>query len=385
MDYHLKPIEQFISTYLTPKNTFVERVHDIILDSLLIKLDEQFEMIKGQISESYYSFDEESTSTHFIQNHQHKIVIMTNQVSLNLAQENGSGAKSKKTVQKKVIRKLSALLKFLETEYNHCLDNSYFITTEYGIEKAFEYSKFLAKLNSPFFYCDSLMKIAIEPIETFIKSEKTKYKHFKIEYLDRLVAELDRLQRNSEYSFKNNLINVLISINFNNNDFMLYLTNMILNQIYKKETADEQVLTLRWHQKHYRQRISKRNMAFLIHRQNIKDQIVSWITEEIKFIEKSKQAQTIDNHYSVNTVVLDKFKLDLSMDQFCFLVKVGLVTGILVTEDVKALSILLSKHFSTKKKKNISADSIRNRIYKFEIEKPEILRSELINWINYNL
>ena len=47
MDYHLKPIQQFISNYLTPNNTFVDRVVDVILDSLLIKLDEQFEMIKG--------------------------------------------------------------------------------------------------------------------------------------------------------------------------------------------------------------------------------------------------------------------------------------------------------------------------------------------------
>ena len=148
MDYLLKPIQQFISNYLTPKNTFVERLHDVILDSLLIKLDEQFEMIKGQISESYYSFDEESTSTHFIQNHQHKIVIMTNQLSLNLMQENSAATKSKKTIQKVLIEKLSILLNFLETEYAHCLDSSYNITTAYGNEKAMESASFLANIDT---------------------------------------------------------------------------------------------------------------------------------------------------------------------------------------------------------------------------------------------
>ena len=182
MDYHLKPIEQFISNYLTPNNTFVDRVHEVILDSLLIMLGNQFERIKGQISESYYSFDDERTSSYFIQNHQHKIVIMTNQISLSLAQENGSAAEAKKTVQSSLIKSLSALLKFLETEYAHCLDNSCYITSAHGNDKAFEYSNFLAALDNPFYYADTLIKIALEPINTFINGDKTSYTHARIKY-----------------------------------------------------------------------------------------------------------------------------------------------------------------------------------------------------------
>ncbi|MCK5371964.1 MAG: hypothetical protein KAQ62_25560, partial [Cyclobacteriaceae bacterium] len=268
MDYHLKPIQQFISNYLTPNNTFVERLHDVILDSLLIKLDEQFEMIKGQISESYYSFDEERTSTYFIQNHQHKIVLMANQLSLHILQQNGSTSKTKKIIQNSLVKKLSALLQFLEIEYVHCLDNNYYITSEFGNEKAFEYLKFLATLDSSFYYCDTLLKIAIDPIETFIHNDKTTYIYAKIKYYDKLVMELAKIRRKADFGFKNDLVTLLISINFNNTEFLAYLTSMILKQVSQMDSVEEQLIKLKWHQKQYRQRQSKTDMAFLVNRRN---------------------------------------------------------------------------------------------------------------------
>ena len=47
-------------------------------------------------------------------------------------------------------------MKFLENEYQHCLDNQYFITAEYGMEKAREYSKFLGNLKQ----CLLLLRLA---------------------------------------------------------------------------------------------------------------------------------------------------------------------------------------------------------------------------------
>ena len=124
---------------------------------------------------------------------------------------------------------------------------------------------------------------------------------------------------------------------------------------------------------------------FLIHRPNIKDQIVSWITEEIRYLEKRKKILTKDHHYLIENDIPGKLKLDLSVDQFCYLIKAGLETGLIMAEDVKALSILLSKYVSTKRKENISANSIRNKIYQFQVEDPESLRDTIKNWLNYCL
>lgn len=381
MQYHLKPIEQFISIYLMPNNTFVERIQEIILDSLLRLLDNQFERIKGQISESYYTFDEEKTSTYFIQNHQHKIVIMANQISMNISKENGSAAEAKKKIQYSLIEKLSTLLKFLETEYAHCLDSSYFITSPTGNEKAHEYSKFLITLDNPFYFADTLVRIAIEPINTFINGNKTSYTHANIKYFDKLVKELKRLHKKADMGLKKDLVDLLIFINFNNTDFLAYLTSMILNQVSKKESVEEQLIQLKWHQKQYRQRQSKSDIAFLPNRRNIKDQVVSWLSEEIKFLEASKQLISLKNHAEGN-LGDTKLQLDLTVDQVAVITKIAKDSGIIKNEELTSVARIISKSVSTKRKSSISSSNLFNSMYKIEIENPEELKNKLTDWIN---
>ncbi|MCK5278022.1 MAG: hypothetical protein KAK04_05775, partial [Cyclobacteriaceae bacterium] len=338
--------------------------------------------IKGQISESYYSFDEERISTYFIQNHQHKIVIMTNQISLNLSQENGSAAEAKKTIQNSLITRLSALLKFLETEYAHCLDASYYITSAFGNEKAFEYSKFLATLENPFYHADTLVKIALEPINTFIHNDKTTYTYEKIKYFDKLVKELKRLHRKADMGLKKDLVGLMIFINFNNTDFLIYLTSMILDQVSRMGSVEEQLIKLKWHQKQYRQRQSKTDMAFLVNRRNIKDQVTRWISEEIKFLESSKQPISLKNHEEGNTLEDAKLQLDLTVDQIAVLVRIAKESGILKNEELNPVARLISKFVSTKRQSTISSANLYNCIYKIEIENPDALKAKITGWLN---
>lgn len=380
MDYHLKPIEQFISNYLIPNNTFVDRVPDAFVECLLNMINNQFERIKGQISESYYSFDKERTSTFFIQNHQHKIVIMTNQVSLNLRQENGLGSEVKKIIENSLINRLSSLLKFLETEYAHCLDTSYYITTSYGNEKAFEYSKFLATLHNPFYYTDTLIKIALEPIKTFINSDKTTYTHERITYFDILVKELKRLHSKRDLGLKKDLVDLLIFINFNNTDFLAYITRMILTQVSRMDTVKEQLIKLKWHQKQYRQRLSKTDIAFLANRKNIKEQVVRWITEEIRFLESSNQPISLENLTPGNAMEDTKLKLDLTVDQIAALTRIGKECGIIQNEELSTVARIITKFVSTKRQSTISSDNLYNSFYKIEIENPESLKQKIAKW-----
>lgn len=383
MKYYLKPIEQFVSIYLNHKDTFIERVDDgILLKSIFNILNAQFETIKYEISQSYYSFDEERVSTHFIQKHQRKLVFLANQISFDMAQENGSASNSKKMIQGFTISKLNNLLKYIEDEYKHCLDNSYYITTEYAREKAREYSDFLAGLSSPFYYCDSLMKIAREPIETFIDSKKTTYNHSKIKYLDRLVKELQRVQKISEYSFKTNLINTLININFNNANFFYYLTNMIHEQVKSKDTSASKILVLRLNLKQYRQKIIKNNIAFLNHRHNIKDQVISWINDELEFTERSQQYPDKAKTKLLSSPTDERINLDLSVDQFAVLMRIAIEKRIITNDEFKPVLNILSKVISTKKAPSPSVGNLWNGAYRYELNDIGDIKSNLKKWLN---
>ena len=147
-----------------------------------------------------------------------------------------------------------------------------------------------------------------------------------------------------------------------------------------QKTPEQQLIKLKWHQKYFRQQVIKNDMAFLIHRHNIKDQIISWISEEINYLESNNQLLTIQNKniFPPDTKIL----LNVSVEQFAFLIKAGIESDILIVEDVVAFSELICKYFSTKKQANISISSLRNRIYKYKFDDPEALKSNILNWIS---
>jgi len=381
MNYYLKPIEQFVSIYLNHKDTFIERVDDsLLMQSIFNILDAQFETIKFQISQSYYSFDEETVSTHFIQKHQRKIVFLANQISLDMSRENGSASDSRKMVQTYTISKLNHLLKYIEDEYRHCLDNSYFITTECARQKAKQYAQFLAGLSSPFYYCDSLMKIALEPLRTFIDRENHNYDHKKIKYLDRLIQELQRVQQISSNPFKTNLINALININFNNANFFYYLTRMINKQVEAKGDRQGKIMVLRLNLKQFRQKIMKNDIAFINHRHNIKDQIISWINDELDYLERTS-FNTSNENQPRNMAVNQRIILDLSVEQLAVLTKIAKETGIIKNEQYRPIIDIVSGFCSTKKSSNPSVKNLSNISHTLNIENPQQIKADFIRWL----
>ena len=156
MDYHLKPIEQFVSTYLKPNESFINRLGQACVEDIIVKMIMEIEKVKIFISQSYYSFDEERKCEQFIQNHQRRIVIIINQVNRNMRQAPLTGSNPKYRVQRELMDHLNELLKYLENEYTQCLDDELFITTTLGNKKALEFAETTARFHDAFFYSDTI-------------------------------------------------------------------------------------------------------------------------------------------------------------------------------------------------------------------------------------
>jgi len=263
MDYHLKPIEQFVSTYLKPNETLIDRLEKHIIEDIILKMIHEIEKIKIHISQSYYSYDDEKTCEQFIKNHQRRIVIIINEVNNDITKANNGNSKAKLRVQREVVNYLNELLKYLEREYTQCLDDELFITSTLGNEKALEFAETTARFYDSFYYSDSLVRIALEPIDTFIRADKTKYTYAQLNYLARLTKEIDQLQRKVDLGFKVELVNMLTYINFNNNSFLIFLSNQIREDVYKEDTVEGRLLKLSHHLKHHKQRLTNTDLAFL--------------------------------------------------------------------------------------------------------------------------
>jgi hypothetical protein len=377
MEYHLKPIEQFVSFYLKTPNPFIDQLNEPILSALLAQMDIEISKTKTFISESFHSFDEEKTGIYFIQNHQRRIITIVNQISDNLNIQFPDPATGKLLLMELSL-KLLDLLAFLEQNFVHCLDQQMCITREYGTRMATSFLKIIANFDISFHRCDSLMDIALEPVHTFSLSDLTSYSYERVKYMHRLMKEIERLSRTECIGVKNSLIDILFLINFNNNSFYKYLTKMIQKDVDRQTDDHLKLQKFKLHLKHFRQKNSKQDIAFLPDRKNIKDQVVPWIVEEIEYLEsniRSRKKRKTDE-------AIEKFDLKISVDQLAVLIKIGKATGLIHIGEISPFTRFISKFFSTKQQTKISARNLRNKVYKTEIHNPEQLKTDLLNLIN---
>lgn len=381
MDYHLKPIEQFVSNYVKPDNSFIDRLPKTFLEEVISQLMQEIEKIKIGISSSYYSFDNANSCDHFIKNHQRRIINLINDINKNCIKKKAL-TDAKSSILHLLVNLLTELLRYLEQEYAHALDEESFITDELGSEKAREFSKIISDFNIQFCYSDSLFSIAIEPIQTFFGRDKTTYTYRQLKYFNRLIKEIDQLQRTVVHGYKTELTNMLIYINFNNNAFLNYLIDQILSDVYKEETLKAQILKLRFHQKLFRQRQTKCDIAFLPYRRNIREQIVDWISEEIIYLDSSKKLLKKEDHRIKPNMAPKKFRLDLSVEQIGVLIKIAVDAKIIQTEELRPFVRFVAEHFSSKKSENISESNLYNKTYLYDIDETESIRQYFEVWID---
>jgi hypothetical protein len=343
------------------------------------QITNEIEKIKINISTSYYAFDDHQSCNHFIGNHQRRIVNLINEINSELKDDSLSD--SKKSILQFLVKLLSELLKYLEREYTKSLDEDYFITEAIGMEKAREFTNIIGRFDTHFAYSDPLYSIAIEPIHTFFGRDKTEYTYKELLYLNRLLKEIDQVQRIAIHGYKVDLRNILIYINFNNNAFLDYLTNEILEDVYKKQTIREQLLKLNFYMKQYRQIEAKNDIAYLPTRRNIKDQVVDWITEEINYLKTSKKLiKKVDHHIKPN-MQPRKFRLNLSVPEIGVLTKIAIDTNIIDTNEVTPFVRFISEHFSSKMQDDISENSLYNKTYLYDVHDPEAINKAFYTWL----
>jgi hypothetical protein len=373
MKYHLKHIDLFVQQYILPMPTIIDRFDDDFIQKLKSSFDIEFEKIRILIAESFYAYDEEKLSTRFIREHQRRITSIMNKMSE--AQDpilDNSGNRGIICIRLK--ESLQELLTYMEQDFMYCMDSDQPITIAFGNRRANEFAKTIVGFNHHFCYSDTLIKIALEPIHVFIKEHKPNYSYSQVNYLTKLLSEIDRLHNMDIYGYRKDLVDILLCMNFNNDSFFKYMTDLITEDVMKREERNDRLQHLRWRLKTLRQKESKHDLALHPKQKNIKAKVVSWLEEEITYQESNPTGLT-DPEMILSTD--NKIQLSLSVDQLAFLVRFGKESKVILNQELKAVINLASKFISTKKQEKISAASLYNKVYELEINNPLQILTEI--------
>ena len=116
---------------------------------------------------------------------------------------------------------------------------------------------------------------------------------------------------------------------------------------------------------------------------SIKDQISTWILEEIEHLERY-QKSTLNNAQRVTNPQSTDFKLqtDLSVAQLGYFIRVLFETGVIKNKNQREVIRFFAHQFKTKQTDVISWESLRTRFYNVEEGTKDSIREVAINMLN---
>jgi hypothetical protein len=277
---------------------------------------------------------------------------------------------------------LEKLLRFIEKEYRNYLNVNIQIPYRSTLVKEFEITNKLKEVKSSLLGSrinDQLLKLAYEPllkIETINIQEKLTYYEFN--YCSEFIVTLHK-QINFADMSEETIKDFFFYLNFNSLQFFKYLTFEILQELETQENNIKKIDILYRFLKNYNQKQSRNFIKYKPNLPSIKEQIISWIEEEIEYLSKKMKLET--NQTIANNEEKIKFLTGLSVAQLSYFFGLLMETGIIKHKNQTDIFRFISENFKTNNTEKISVDSIKVKYYNVESTTKNVLREKIIELV----
>jgi len=203
----------------------------------------------------------------------------------------------------------------------------------------------------------------------FSPAVRTRYTYAELEYLKGLLNRLD--QRPSlDDDHDGYLANILVALNYNKLDFILFLQGDIrekLSQKPKNRRKDYLRLLLR-----YYEGLKIQPLAYDPSMPAVAMFMNGWLKEELALL----------SHAAPKPARAEKIPVDLSVAHLAGLLKLFYEEGLYPCVNLTRLFCFFSDHFSTKRQTNISARSLSKEYYTIDQSTAAYLRDKLMRMLS---
>jgi hypothetical protein len=358
-------------------------------------LCEEVLRIKENIKDQVFNFKSNEKTEHFIHKlHQALVNLCFRLIKLlNYKEQNDIYLPSANFTNTDILNltfiSLEELIRFVEKNYLNYIDQNTQIPYRSSLVKIFNIDEKLSIVKS------TLLNSTINPaLLQIIYIPFLKLSALKIEarmtykdliYLNAyLQAFYDEILENDNTINEIQISELLYRINYNSFEIQHYKTSIITIQVASIQSIPDKIDYLYHSLKIVNQRRSKVNISFDTSLTSLKDQLTSWLEEEINYLNKKTQLQTKQqglNLFSEN----DKVKLEsgLTVAQLACFYKLQCDVGIITHKVQQDIFKHLSDSYQTSNVTEISMGSIKNKYYNFDSSTIEILKQKTIEILNH--
>ena len=147
-------------------------------------------------------------------------------------------------------------------------------------------------------------------------------------------------------------------------------------------TIHQQLNQIKWLLKVNNQRNELAHYQYTPNSLSLKEQILKWLTQESIFLEHKQ----LHPEPSLSSDEFEKWKsfkikVDLSVNELGYLLKLLQEEGVIQNENRKEVADFFAIHFATKNQSNISAESLRQKLYNYTSSSAEAVKDLLMRLV----
>lgn len=385
MEYELKALGQIVSVslYLTPKNPDAASIGKY---KRIVKKEK--ERIKMEFIQAAFETGGETRIELYFRQHQQSLIQLSD--TIYHSQESRSTKSIYRITNASAIRLyeelfqcLEYLLKCIETQFSKYFDLDIKIPDAHRwkmapvIRSNLHYLQTAFKKNE---VPEDLIKIACHPLDDFLlPGEVVTFRD--LLFLKELQRELIAVAKERENTYSTQqIVSLMLYLNFNSIRFFNYYIEQICEA--GKDYTD-QIQFYSTKMKYINQVPVIPRLVYRSQLPSIRDQIGSWISEELYFLEKRQQilsqvpAQTpmvMENEPKVHT--------SLSVAHLSLAVKLLVDAKVITNKNHTELLKVVARNFRTDKREQISEDSLRNKSYNFDKATVDRMKDVIIGMMN---
>ncbi|MDR6845577.1 hypothetical protein [Flavobacterium granuli] len=380
--YPLEWLDSLILQTFNPKNTTVNSISESDLSLISQDIFKESQKIQIQLKNEVFSLRKKRQIRLLVRKYHSTLTFLLDNVIENRKNSIFQASDLSGTIDT-IIDSLDELLSFVETRFSNYLSLdervpiTYLIVTKKEVELKLDNLKKKKITNE----CHrNVMEIVLDILYKIVKEERGyKVTYRQILYQKELLKLVDGLNYSESMSSIYCTFDVLlISLNFNNIEYINYLITRISNDLNSQETIAEKRSKLLWHFKEFSQLYSNEKIMFEPSQQNIKEVLNNWFKHEIAYLkggmEFTQETKSDFTSKQISTTVSEENKIEcvLSTDQMGLILRATDESRIIKARSMSQIFKTIVPHLSTPYKKDLSYQSVRSKSYNAEERDKEI-------------
>lgn len=353
----------------------------------LIKLvTSEVERIKQTFIHEVFSFEDERHLERYIQYHQQALIRLIDKCTIQLQ----SNDRDTKDSYRALHTGLENLLVFVERHFTKYFDQDvkapegYVKVASNDLKKAVQrIEKALSETKADPRLCALFISIVDEILH---RSEESTITYRMVLYAKTVIKEINLVlaRVKSVQDIDEELRQLMYYLNYNSIKVLTYHAHFITALIDTSSSRSEKIEKLSFVLKKINQAQVNPGMRYYPAGASLKDQLNSYINEEIEYQEKLQQLNSAPGERPNNPFSSGfRLKFDASVSQLAYLLRILFETKIIVNKNLTQVLQFFARYTETQQSDSVSFGSLRSKFYTMETGARDSVRNMLVLMIEY--